>query len=154
MGHMGRSIIDPGSQPLDDRSFAVNAKGLRKLPPQQTHLTSSSELPTYTVAGRQPHDAAPEPLCGSFPTPRQGTPLDSLRVSACPLRKNLGTSPAFAIGTTAVEKKPKANRRTRERSNAPGPLNGPYCCSQKREFSFAIFCEAAYLSDLWDDLQS
>ena len=42
-----------------------------QLPPQPAHLTSSSELPTYTVAGQQPHDAAPEALYGSVPDPRQ-----------------------------------------------------------------------------------
>ena len=62
------------------RSFATPTAGPRTRPlcgeipqQQQAHLTSSSELPTYTVAGQQPHDAAPEALCSSFPAPRQET---------------------------------------------------------------------------------
>ena len=39
---------------------------------------------------------------------------DSLRGPPWPQRKNWGTSPAFAIGPTAVEEKPKADRRTRK----------------------------------------
>ena len=82
---------------------------MRKLPPPpQPRLTSSPELPTYTVAGQQPHDAAPEVLRGSFPASRQETPLDSRRAPAWPQRKNLGHPPAFAIGPTAGEGKTKA----------------------------------------------
>ena len=66
------------------------------------HLTSSSELPTYTVAGQQPHDAAPEPQ-GSFPASRQepsGLAKGALRGLR---RKHLGHSPTFAIAQgTAV----------------------------------------------------
>ena len=40
----------------------------------------------------------------------------------------------------AVEKKPQADCRTRKTSNAPGTFKTPFCCSQKREPSLAIFC--------------
>ena len=36
------------------------------------------------------------------------------QASSCPQRKNYGPSPAFAIGTSAVEEKPKADCRTRK----------------------------------------
>ena len=64
---------------------------------QPARFTSSSELPTYTVAGQQPHDAARKAHRGSFPASRQETPLHSLRGSPWPQRKNSGTSSAFAI---------------------------------------------------------
>ena len=92
------------------RSFATPTAGPRTRPQcgeipqqQQAHLTSSSELPKYAIVGQQPHDAAPEPLGGSFPASRQGNPLDSLSASAWPQRKNLGIYPAFAIDPMAAE---------------------------------------------------
>ena len=72
--------------PLNDnnntRSFATPTAGPRtrplcgEMPQQKAHLTSSSELPTYTVADQQPHDAAPEALCCPFLAPKAGNPLD------------------------------------------------------------------------------
>ena len=83
------------------------------MPPQRTRLTSSLELPTYTVAGQQPHDAH-QRRCRLVSGPEAENTQDSLRGSACPHRKHSGTSPAFAIGPTAVEEKPKADCRTRK----------------------------------------
>ena len=88
---------------------------MRKLPPpQQPLLTSSSELPTYTIVGQQPHDAAPEAPKGSFPASRQEILWASSQASPWPQRKNYGHPSAFAIGPTAVEEKPKADCRTRK----------------------------------------
>ena len=77
------------------RSFATPTAGPRTRPlcgeaAAASHRTSSPELPTYTVAGQQPHDAAPEQHRGSFPILKGKAPLDSLRASAWPQRKNLG----------------------------------------------------------------
>ena len=66
------------------------------MPQQQAHLTSSSELPTYTVAGQQPRDAAPEALCRLIL--ENPATSDPLRASPWPQRKDLGHQPAFAIG--------------------------------------------------------
>ena len=61
------SLLDCGhpTAPLHHPPWAgiADEEELRKLSPsQQPHLTSSPELPTYTVVGQQPHDAAPEAL--------------------------------------------------------------------------------------------
>ena len=64
--------------------------------------------------------------CAARFQPQGKSRLDSLRASAWPQRKDSGTPPAFAIGPTAVEKKPQANCRTRKTSKAPGPLSGPF----------------------------
>lgn len=65
--------------------------------------------PTYTVVGQQPHDAAPEALCGPSPSSRRET-LDSLSASPWPQRKNFGHPPAFAIDppTSDGKRKPPA----------------------------------------------
>ena len=48
---------------------------LRKLPQQQQpRLTSSSELPTYTIVGQQPHDAA-QSRCAARFQPQGREPL-------------------------------------------------------------------------------
>ena len=71
------------------RSFATLTAGPRtrplcgEMPPQQqAHLTSSSELFPYNHSRPATHDAAPEPLCGSFSVLNAGNPLGSLRDSA------------------------------------------------------------------------
>ena len=81
------------------RSFATPTAGppgrpqCSEMPRQPAHLTSSSELPTYTVVGQQPHDAAPDALYGPFPDTREGGgPLDQLKASAWPQCKKLGPS--------------------------------------------------------------
>ena len=73
------SLLDCGhpTAPLHHPPEAgiADEEELRKLPPpQQARLTSSPELPAYTVAGQQPHDAAPEPLYGHFPASMQEIP--------------------------------------------------------------------------------
>ena len=89
---------------------------------------------------QQPCAAAPEALQARFQPKGKNASEDSLRGPAWPQRKDLWHAPAFAIGPTAIEKKPQADCRTRKTSNTPGPLSGPFFCSQKRVFSFAIFC--------------
>ena len=91
------------------RSFATLTAGPRtrplcgEMPQQQAHLTSSSELHTYTIVGQQPQDAASEAHRGSFPASRQENPLDPLRASPCLQHKHLGRPPASAIEPMAVE---------------------------------------------------
>ena len=73
---------------------------------QPARLTSSSELPTYTVAGQQPYDAAPEPLRGSFPDPRQR--------SYPGLTKGLSVPPAQEFGHFTGGCHPSRNSGTHE----------------------------------------
>ena len=69
---------------------------LRKLPQQQQpRLTSSSELPTYTVASQQPHDAEPEPLRGSFPASRQEIPSGLAKRLCVPPAQEFGHFTSF-----------------------------------------------------------
>ena len=72
---------------------------------KRLQLTSSSELPKYTVAGQQPHDAAPEALCYSFPASRQKIPSGlAKRLCVAPAQELWPSPLAFAIGSTATDK--------------------------------------------------
>ena len=71
---------------------------------QKVRLTSSSEVPTYTVAGQQPHDAAAKGAQRLVSGPKAGNLTDSLSAPAWPQRKNSGHSPAFGIAHGTYEK--------------------------------------------------
>ena len=79
-------------------------------------LTSSSELPTYTVADQQPHDAAPEPHRGSFPASTQRNPLDSLSASPWPQAQ------AFRAPTRRLPSTLWPQNRSRENESRPHEL--------------------------------
>ena len=83
---------------------------------------------------------------GHFPAPRQKFPYGLAKRLCVPPVKEFG---AFIYichrhnGRRQGKRKPTAVP-AKETSNALRPFSGPYCCSQKREFSFAIFCTQRY----------
>ena len=70
--------------------------------------------PRTQLLASKPRRSCTRGAVGSFQSSRQRTTKYSLGGSPWPQLKNLGRSPAFAIGPTAVEEKTKADCRTRK----------------------------------------
>ena len=128
----------PTGRAAPSRPFLLStSQTLTRLCSQATHLpghrqaeadTSNPGCQMASCLGK-PANARTAPRCRLGSSPKaENASEDSIRGPAWPQRKNLGTSPAFAIGPTAVEEKPKADCCTRKKSNAPRPLSGPGFC--------------------------